>query len=556
MFKCLFYSVSKSRNIQWRHFLLLGSFVLLSGQVKAQKFYACHLKISLEGNTATPKSEALNIVVEKYYYGKLLGLLGKYQAQSLHKQGDSVSFVAEAGWEVRLNLTRASVTSQTKQETFKVNQDAPLRQSKKVHLDKNACLTLEFKQEPIEAKVAEASNHLKVTSKTAKIQGISGILVDVVYKLPVGVSPGTGYVRALDGRITSGKPIWAYQVFEGQHLANNLLVKLTDTTQFQLFVPFHERPYWVSKIAFQLIHTSEGRLLEHFWTPNHAKKEQKPDVATRLFLQPTAADKVQPQGVKVGVKIKLPRFYPQDMRKNQITLHVSGDAHPGGANIWHYRVFSIDKLAQKNHQVIVQKSFIPYAWLAKFADTIRFDLKTKMFLMAHRGVQFYNGYPRQQSHLVATKKENLELVLPTLRRIKIRPVLFKSRKAWGNKDKVIAPRYRKVQVQVRVKKYELYRSKGYDYRKTIRFNKINREVLHLTQNDQITIEVKDNSYPEQVLFQTEVACTASFLNQKVWKLKDKNGNYLKIAVYKVTTEKDKLLHSNDKKQTKMLGGSR
>ena len=556
MCKRLFYSVPKSRNIKWRYFFLLGSSLLLSGQLSAQKYYACHLKISWEGNTEIQENELLDIVVEKYYYGKLLGLLGRYHTKSLDKQQDSISFVVEADWEVRFNLSGSLLDAESRQETFKIKQYGVLRQHKKVRLRKNTFLVLELKQEPIEEQVANANNCLKATSKTAKIQGISGILVEVVYKLPIGVSQGVGYVRAMDGRMTSGKPIWAYQVFEGKHLANNLLVKLTDTTRFQLFVPFHERPYWVSKIAFQLVHASEGRLLEHFFVSSQVKKEDRLDVVTNLFLQPTAVHKVQAQGVKVGVKVKLPKFYPQDMRKNQITLHVSGDARPGGANIWHYQVFSVDKIAQENHQIIVQKSFIPYAWLAKFADTIRFNLKTKMFLMAHRGVQFYNGYPRQQSHLVATKRENLELILPALRQVKIRPVLLRNKQTWGNKEKVVAPRYRKVQVLVRVNKYELYRSKSYDYRKTIRFNKINREVLHLAVNDKITIEVKDNSYPGQVLFQAEVACTANFLTQKVWKLKDKNGNYLKIAVHKVTTEKDKLLHSNDKKQTKMLGGSR
>ncbi|OJJ20278.1 hypothetical protein BKI52_17580 [marine bacterium AO1-C] len=556
MFKCVLCSAPKSGDARFRRTFLLIGFLLLCGQLSAQKLYDCHLKISWEGKVEAKAKEELSIIAEKYYYGKLLGLLGKYDGVLLRKQGNTFSFIAKEGRELRLGLKATLLASQTKQEVFKIRADEPVHQQRKIRLQNKAFLVLDFKLQPIDAQVAKAKNHLRVTSKAAKIQGVSGILVDVVYRLPTGISKGMGYIRAMDGRVTSGKPIWLYQVFKGQHLANNLLVKLNDTTRFQLFVPFHERPYWISNIGFQLIHASEGRLLEHFWTSSYTKQEKDYDVTTNLFLQCTSPDKVQSQGVQVGVKIDLPKFYPKDMRKNQITLHVSGDAHPGGANIWHYRMFSVDELAQKNDQIIVQKSFIPYSWLAKFADTIHFNLKTKMFLMAHRGIQFYNGYPRQQSHLVATKKQDLELILPALRQVKVRPMLFKSRRAWGSKEKTVAPRHQKVQVLVRVNTYELYRSKSYSYRKTIRFNKINKDVLHLALNDKITIEVKDNSYPSQVLFKTEVACTANILSQKVWKLKDKNGNYLKIAVQKVTTEKDKLLHSNDKKQTKMLGGSR
>lgn len=554
MFKCFFFLSFKSRHTWLERLLLLGVFLFFSSQLLAQQYYACHLKITWEGKPKTQTNEKLSVIVEKYYYGKLLGLLGKYNETAIQDGVRNVAFTAERGWEIRFTLNGA--LSEKGGATFEIKQSELLQQKKKIRLRDNTILVLELKQERISKEAAKANSCLKVTSKTTKIQGISGILVQVAYKLPDGVSRGTGFIRAMDGRVSREKPIWAYQVFKGQYLANNLLVKLADTTHFQLFVPLHERPYWVSNLGFQLIHFSEGRLLEHFWTSNNSKQTDENDVTTSLFLKHTDRHKVQTQGVSVGVAVGFPAFYLQDLRKNQMTLNVSGDTYPGETRIWKYRVCSVDELARKNNRIIVPKSFIPYAWLAKFADTIRFDFKTKMFLMAHRGTQFYNGYPRQQSHLVAKKEERIELVLPALHQIKIRPVLFKRRKTWNDKTKARTAQYRKVQVLVRADTYKLYQSKYYDYRKTIRFNKVNREVLHLAHNDKIIIEVKDNAYPAKLLFKTEVACTANILNQKVWKLKDKNGNYLKIAVQQVTAVKDKLLDSNDKKQTKMLGGSR
>lgn len=557
MFKCVLHFAPESHRIRLRWGFLLGVILLTVSQLKAQK-YVCTIKVSHKGQVAKKNASALNILVEKYYDDKLMGFLGKYDVRLPQKTNLPISFVGNVGWTIRIKLTGSLLKSPELQQVFEIRQKDQFQQNQEIPLKDKTTLVIKFMQQLIDEEEGSVKQkpRLSTRSELTKIQGITGVLVTATYRLPPGISKGTGYLKAIVGTLKGGKPIWVYQLDKNKKLVNNLLVQLKDTTKFQLFVPVHERPYWVSKLDFQLIHAFEGRLLEHFRTEAYSQKDNQKDVTTTLFLQPTSSEYVQPQGVFVGAKVKIPPFYVQDLRRNQITVRISGDVNPGNANVWHYQVYLIEELAKAGNRLIVQESFIPYAWLAKFADTTSFQLKTKMFLMGHRGTQFYNGYPRQQSHLVSQAKEKLRLILPDLHQLKIRPVLFKNKKNRAANRKKLNKESREVKVFVRVGKYELYHSKSYTSKRTIRFNKVNREVLHLAKNDNITIEVKDNSYPSRILFSTELACTAEILKQKFWKLRDKKGNYLKIAVQKVTTEKDKLLHSNDKKQTKMLGGSR
>ena len=557
MFKCVLHFAHESHHIRLRLVFLLGVILLTVSQLKAQQ-YMCTIKVSHKGQVIKKNASALNILVEKYYDDKLMGFLGKYDLTIPKKTKLPISFVGKVGWTIRVKLTGSLLKSPELQQVFEIRQKDQFQQNQEIPLKDKTTLVLEFAQQLIDEEddSAKQKPRLLARSELTKIQGITGVLITGTYRLPPGVSKGTGYLRGIVGTLKGGKPIWIYQLDKNKKLVNNLLVQLKDTTKFQLFVPVHERPYWVLKLDFQLIHAFEGRLLEHFRTEAYSQKDNQKDVKTKLFLQPTSSEYVQAQGVSVGAKVKIPSFYTQDLRRNQITIRISGDVNPGKANVWHYQLYLVEELAKAGNRLIVQESFIPYAWLAKFADTTSFQLKTKMFLMGHRGTQFYNGYPRQQSHLVSQTKENLRLILPKLYQLRIRPVLFKHKKKWAANRKKLNTEPQEVEVYIRIKKYELYRSKSYARKKTIRFSKVNKEVLHLAKNDKITIEVKDNSYPSRVLFSTELACTAEVLKQKSWKLRDKKGNYLKIAVQKVTTEKDKLLHSNDKKQTKMLGGSR
>lgn len=522
--------------------------------VYAQTHYTCVLKVYQELTTFPQNSEAqksMTAFVEKYDSEHLLGFLGKVSVPMQKATAQPLEFVASVNWTIQISLQQG--TKSVEQAFSLTTDEAHFHQTKKVKLSQSSWVVIELEQRAIRAIVEQSWPKVKVTQE--KIEGVSGIKVGVKYVLPPGVTTGVGYIKALMSR-RSPKPLWLYRV-NGNQLSNNLLIHFAkDTIRFQVFIPYHERPYWQPDIGFQLVHATEGRLLEHFWIDAKYLEEEAYDVKSLLFLRATSQTKIQAQGVFLGLKTSLPDLYKKDMRRNRLTLHLSGDIEPIGTNVWHYKIFSVEELATINHQILVKESFIPYAWLAKYADTIQFHLKAKMFVMSHRGTQFYNGYPRQQSHKITLQRKKLELVIPPMNRLKIRPIFFKIRKEQPLVGKVAVPHSRSLQLSIRIKKYDLYLSKSYAYKKTVRFYRAKKTILHLVKNDEITLEVVDNAYPGQVLFHTKIKCTPDILKQKFWKLKDKYGNYLKIGVQKLTTGKYKLLHTNGKKQTKVLGGRR
>lgn len=543
------------------HVALCTAFLIMWGvsetTLYAQTHYTCILKVYQELPPTHQNSgiqKPMTAFVEKYDSEHLLGFLGKVSVSMRKATAQPLEFIVSVNWTIQVSLRQGDKSVKPWLQSLSLNTDEThFHQTKKVKLGKSGWVIIELEQRPVKA-IAEQS-WPKVKTTQEKIEGVSGVKVGVKYVLPPGVTAGVGYIKALMSR-RSPKPLWVYRV-NGNQLSNNLLIHFTkDTIRFQVFIPYHERPYWQPDIGFQLVHATEGRLLEHFWIDAKYLEKEVYDVKSQLFLRATSQTKIQAQGVFLGVKTSLPDLYKKDMRRNRLTLHLSGDIEPIGTNVWHYKIFSVEELATINHQILVKESFIPYAWLAKYADTIQFHLKAKMFVMSHRGTQFYNGYPRQQSHKITLQRKKLELVMPPMNRLKIRPIFFKTRKEQPLVGKVTMPHSRSLQLNIRVKKYDLYLSKSYAYKKTVRFYRAKKTILHLVNNDEITLEVVDNSYPGQVLFHTKIKCTPDILKQKFWKLKDKYGNYLKIGVQKLTTGKYKLLHTNGKKQTKMLGGRR
>lgn len=556
MQRCLYY-ISGMKIPRFTHrilWLIVGANLIHPIKLCAQDIYQCTLKIYKEPGKLSVKKTKWITSVEKLDNKRLISLLGKLKISDNKTAAKPLVFNATSNHSIHLNFALPTNLNKHYEHILKLTSDSSrFQQTQKILLDKNTSVTIELQQKLL-VHSRQSNSRLWVTTQAKEcIQGVSGIRVSVKYVLPPGIKPGIGYIKALMNK-HSPKPLWVYRI-KKEKLVNDLIIGFEqDTTQFELFLPYHERPYWKPSVGFQLIHVDEARLLENFGIKAKHTRTDGYDVAGQVFLKPVTHPG---HGVLLGLKLKPPSFYAVDLRKNFITLHFSGEMVQPGSNIWHYKTLMIDQLAKDTNKVIFNESFVPYAWLAKYADTIQFRLRTKMFLTAHRGTQFYTGYPRQQSHQVMYEKRTTAVTLPPMHHLKIRPVFLKIRKKHTQaQNRATIPYSQTLRLNIRINKYTLYQSRNYAYKKIVRFYKVNKDTLRLVKNDKITLEVTDNSYPPQVIFSKSLKCSQNILKQKFWKLKDKYGNYLKIAVQKLTTTKDKFLHTNGKNQTKTLGGRR
>jgi hypothetical protein len=298
-----------------------------------------------------------------------------------------------------------------------------------------------------------------------------------------------------------------------------------------------------------LVHADEACLLQSFlvkFTPNDSDiGEVKGQVSVFSMRKHEAS------GASFRVDLQTPEFYTKHFAHGFLNLYFFGLVE-GGQGFRSYKKFKAKQLSDWKHQVLLDDTFVPYALLAKKADTIKLTLKASLYLSGLNNTLFYTGYPTRQSRRVMKRVITTKIVLPPMHSFKIRPVFLKLHKKQKKQQSI----RRMVRLKVRIQKHNLYQTKWHTYRKKVRFGKGEQGTLKLVKDDRVIVEVINNSYPKQVLFSASVICTNEILRQKFWKLKDKYGNYLKIAVQKLTTKKDKFLHTNGKKETKTLGGRR
>lgn len=517
--------------------------------VQAQGKYQCTLRMLSE---SLPKQAQVKppskwiVFVEKFDDGQLVELLAKQKIYNkAHKPLKKLLFRASPQQKIQLRFISSQQPFETYTHTFNITKDSST-QKRTMKLGDELQVTLALDQQLLGSAQAQ-SLWLEVDNQST-IQGVQGVRVKVKYVLPSGVSKGKGYIRALM-RKNHPKPLLLYRIKEGK-LLNDLIIQFTaDTVKFTLFVPVHDLFMWEPTLGFQLIHMNEACLLRSFWVKCKANRNNNDQTKGQILALPTQQG--QASGLLFGVALQTPVFYTKHFANGLLELGLARTVEEE-KNGYYYTRFKAKQLDSWQHKVWLESSFLPYAWLAKKGDTVNLGFSASLYLNSLNSTIFYTGYPQSQSCRVMHYKAHKQVVLPPMQGLKIRPVFLKTR----NKEAKPLSKKRMVHLRVRIQQYTLYQTKRYVYQKKLRFDKSKQDTLKLAKNDFITLEVISNGYPRQVLFSASISCTEDILRQKFWKLKDKYGNYLKIAVQKLTTKKDKFLHTNGKKKTKTLGGRR
>lgn len=523
--------------------------------VQAQSRYNCTLSISskfFQTKTNANKQNQWTVFVEKFANGRVVGLLGKQQLNSKVSNKSLKELVFTTNTEQAIQLRFVSPQNPLKAYThiFNIAKDSTKTDdSKTMRLGANAQATIVLQKHLLKPTQTGAQRYWLDINSRASIQGALGVRVNVHYVLPPGIQKGKGYVRGLIKKRYRLIPLVLYSV-KHHRLVNDLLLNFTsDTLKFTIFIPFHELPVWDSKLELQLIHADEACLLQRFlvkYTPEYTNIGEVQG-QIKIF----SVRKHQASGVSFGLNLQTPQFYAKYFAYGMLHLDFFGRTE-GVDVFWCDRRFNAKQLQGWNNEVFLENVFVPYAALAKRGDTVNLELKVSLYSGGLNNTLFYTGYPRHQSRRIMKDTTTKKVILPAMCSFKIRPVFFKLRR----KQRKEQPIKHMLRLRIRIQKHMLYQTKWQSYRKKLRFGKDSKDILRLVKNDQIVLEVIDSGYPKQVLFSTSVICTNEILRQKFWKLKDKYGNYLKIAVQKLTTKKDKFLHTNGKKETKTLGGRR
>ncbi|WP_299458279.1 hypothetical protein [uncultured Microscilla sp.] len=521
---------------------------------QAQNTYRCTLKVSPKLRQKTANSATKNkwtVFVEQYKDTQCIGLLGKQKlSNQTNRPSKNLAFNAASQHVIHLRFSSSQSPFIEQRHTFSLTNDSlGTQQTHTIRLDTYTTVTMVLHQQLLTPTQTGAPRLWVTTYHKENIQGVSGIKVLVKYLLPPGVNQGKGYVKALMQK-RRPQPLLIYRIEQGK-LVNDLMLNFTsDTLNFALFIPYHELPYWRPSIGFQLVHVAEACLLTSFWVKTKYRREDGYDLKGQISLLPVR--KYNASGISFGVNLQLPSFYIKNLKHNFLRLQLFGKVN-NLQRVWGHQRFQVKQLAGWQNKVWLRDSFLPYAVLAKYTGKLKIQLEVGAFLTGLRSTIFYTGYPQKQSSRVMYKEQTCAITLPPMQCLKIRPVFLKMRK----KDTITKPlKTRTLQLTVRIQRYKLYQTRRYTYQKKLRFDKNEKDTLALVKNDTVTLEVTDNGYPKKVLFHASVSCTADILRRKFWKLKDKYGNYLKIAVQKLTTGKDKFLHTNGKKKTKTLGGRR
>ncbi|WP_157558550.1 hypothetical protein [Microscilla marina] len=522
--------------------------------VQAQNTYRCTLKVYPKSQQKTANSATKNkwtIFVEQYNDTQCIGLLGKQKlSNQTSRHFKDLVFNAASQHVIHLRFSSSQSPFIEQHHTFSIADDSlDTQQTQTIRLDAYTTITMVLHQHLLTPAQTGVPRLWVTTYNKENIQGVSGVKVLVKYLLPPGINQGKGYIKALMQK-RRPQPLLIYRIAQGK-LVNDLMLNFTsDTLNLALFIPYHELPYWKPNIGFQLVHVAEACLLTSFWVKTKYRREDGYDLKGHVSLLPVR--KYSASGISFGVNFQVPSFYTKNLRHNFLRLQLLGKVN-NLQRVWGHQRFRVKQLVDWQNKVWLRDSFLPYAALAKYTDKLEVQLVVGAFLTGLRSTVFYTGYPQQQSSRVMYKEQTCALTLPPMQYLKIRPVFLKMRKK-GTITKSL--KTRTVQLTVRIQRYKLYQTRRYIYQKKLRFDKNEKDTLALVKNDTFTLEVTDNSYPKKVLFQASVSCTADILRRKFWKLKDKYGNYLKIAVQKLTTGKDKFLHTNGKKKTKTLGGRR